>query len=426
MPTRKPPLYLMHCGRRVKDSITVIINDSLFHGLPIRGKMGSMKSYLHGRSLSCLIAMVVCSTLYSPPGLCEEGISDKSVGEGIAFPELPLVSLARPKSVEGNTEPAEYWSRRVDALIEAASKAETSTEKGRLLLAAANLLLGRNLEPFSSSVVANIPPDLTDKDKSLIGSTLNRAETLIAESSDLLKTQMPPPKTQDPADQVDGEAPEDPVTDKNTNTEGDQLIHAAETLQSFLNGQRAYLLEETEPGARRRAASALAPLLEDADKKIASAARLWQALLRGLEKDPTAALQILGSPMASPHPETWPYGLFSKVIRCRYQGVQGFWSSALMMLSHIEELLEEWVPEAAHRGDARRYFAYTRLDVLRRWYDSLPPEKAAERQWCARQAEEIVRMYFSVDVSLLRLDPAIPMIFPEEIYKAAEAKAVAP
>ncbi len=127
--------------------------------------------------------------------------------------------------------------------------------------------------------------------------------------------------------------------------------------------------------------------------------------------------------MALPHPETWPYGLFSRVLRCRYQGVQGAWSSALVMLAHIEEQLEAWVPEMGHRGDARRFFAYTRLDVLKRWYDSLPPEREAERAWCASQAEEFLKVYFSVETSLLRLDPAIPIVVPAEMKQLDEKKA---
>ena len=379
-----------------------------------------MKSYHYGRGLVCRVLLMMGCVWSNSVVLCAEESVGKLGGQTIAFPELPNVSLARLRSVEGETDPAEYWSRRVEALIEAASKAETPTEKSRFLLAAVNVLLGRTLEPFSSLAVLNMSRELTAEEKSLIHSTLMRAEGLIAESNDLCKTQVVP-------EGGDAEAPaETPAGEKIPNGECGQVIHAAETLQSFLNGQRAYLLDETEPGARRRAASALAPLLEDADKKIASAGRLWQALLRGLEADPTAALQILGSPMASPHPETWPYGLVSKVIRCRYQGIQGSWSSALMMLMHIEEQLEEWVPAAAHRGDARRFFAYTRLEVLRRWYDSLPPERETERAWCANQAQEIVKVYFSVDASLLRLDPAVPMFFPDEVYKVGEAKAVSP
>ena len=93
------------------------------------------------------------------------------------------------------------------------------------------------------------------------------------------------------------------------------------------------------------------------------------------------------------------------------------------MLVHIEEQLEAWVPDLALRGEARRFFAYTRLDVLKRWHDSLPPERATERAWCARQAEEVLKSYFSVETSLLRLEPAIPMVFSDDAYKAGGKKA---
>ena len=60
--------------------------------------------------------------------------------------------------------------------------------------------------------------------------------------------------------------------------------------------------------------------------------------------------------------------------------------------------------------------------MLKRWHDSLPLEQVTERAWCAGQAEEIVKSYFSVETSLLRLEPAIPMVFSEDAYKVNDSK----
>jgi hypothetical protein len=200
-----------------------------------------------------------------------------------------------------------------------------------------------------------------------------------------------------------------------------ELLHAAEALQSFANSQKAYLLGEVDPSGRRRAASELAPLLEDPNRQVAAAARLWQALLR--EADPAASVQILESPMGPLAADGWVYGLFARVLRCRFQAAQGQWSTALVMLVHIEEKLDEWVPEAAQRGDARRFFQHIRLQVLKAWHDALPSEHQTERAWCVRQAQNAIQSYFSVETSLLRLEPAIPIIVPVTVQNPGDEKA---
>ena len=367
------------------------------------------------------VSGLVLFTLYcvfaqSQVAQCEEGAT-KPDPESAGFPERPKLVLARSQAVEGEQDPIEFWSGRIGALIDAASKTEDTLEKSRNLLGAANIIIARQLETFSSLAVLNLLPELPAGERKSIGDNMDQAEELIGRVKELLAAQAPPDDPAADAPATDQPKGNDPKPDRT------QLVHAVEVLQSFLNGQRVYLLGETEPGARRRAASALAPLLEDSDRKVAAAARLWQALLRGLEPDPAAAIQILDSPMAPPHPETWPYGLFSKVLRCRYQGAQGSWSPALVMLVHIEEQLESWVPDLALRGDARRFFAYTRLEVLKRWYDSLPPERTTERAWCVLQAGEILKSYFAVETSLLRLNPAVPMVFSDDVYKTGGQKA---
>lgn len=391
--------------------------NALFHARRIRGKIGWMDDNRKCMRVIGLVLVVTLCIFGSPREVFADEVSVKATAEVAAFPDLPEVNLARPRAIEGDANPFEYWGGRSEALILAAEAIESPLEKSRSLLAAANIIIGRQTEPFCSLAVLNVVAEPSASDKTAIGTSLDRAEKLIQQAGDLLKAHILPEEV--PAD---GPA-EDRSRLEKLKADHAHLVHGAEVLQSFLDGQRIYLLGESEPGTRRRAASALAPLLEDSEKKVAGAARLWQALLRGMESDPTAVLHILGSPMNPPHPETWPYGLFARVLRCRYQGGESSWSSALVMLVHFEEQLEEWVPEVVHRGDARRYFAYARLEVLRRWYDSLPPEREAERAWCAGQAHEIVKVYFSVEQSLLRLEPAVPMIFADEAYNAGGAKA---
>jgi len=306
----------------------------------------------------------------------------------VAFPDLPKVILTKSKILDA-ADPEEYWAVRVATLTEASRKADNPQQKAEYLLAAANIVLGRQLEPFCTRAAIGLSnaEDGAGSPQTL----LRKAKQLIDEARPLINEEAPDLR----------------------------LTHIIEGLEAFANAQEALLVDE-RAADRRRTASSLAPMLEDADRKVAEAARLWQVLLRATEADPSAALQILDNPMTSPSPESWPYGLFAKVLRCRYQAIQGAWSSTLVMLSYLEDQLELWVPEMAHRGDARRLFAYVRFETLKRWYETLPPESALERNWCATQAESVAREYFSVDASLLRLDPAVPMMVAEDVLKAGE------
>lgn len=306
-----------------------------------------------------------------------------------AFPEFPAVQLARSKSA-GLDDSEKYWAGRVAMLVEQSAKAADAGRRVELLLGAANLVLGRQLEPFCTRRAAGLPAREADADA--VRDLLTRFDEIFDQAR--------------PA--VTGMNPPDP-----------RLTQITAALESLAQAQRSFLLED-HAADRRRAASALAPMLEDSDKRVAEAARLWQVLLRGSESDPGPALQILDQPMVPPSPESWPYGLYAKVLRCRYQATQGRWSAALVMLTHIEDQLDSWVPDLAHRGDARRLFAYLRLETLKRWHDAMPPDRAAERAWCAAQADQAARAYFDVDASILRLDPAVPMLLPDEILKTGE------
>ena len=344
-----------------------------------------MKVQLSRRVLFRVAATLVFCTAHA---LGDE-TPESADGGAVAFPDFPPVMLAKSR-IPDAAESDEDWAGRVAAFTELSRNADNPRQKAEYLLAAANIVLGRQLQPYCTRAAIG----LSDAD-AVAGSPqtlLQKAEQLIAEARALVNGE---------------EAP------------NIRLTQIAEGLQAFANAQKALLVEE-HAADRRRSASSLAPMLEDADKKVAEAARLWQVLLRATDADPSPAMQILDNPMTSPPVESWPYGLFAKVLRCRYQAIQGAWSSALVMLSYIEDQLELWVPDMAHRGDARRLFAYVRFETLKRWYDALPPDRALERKWCATQAESVTREYFSVDAALLRLDPAVPMMVADDVLKAGE------
>lgn len=341
--------------------------------------------------------------------VCGEEGAHQAPPADLRFPEFPKFTLTPQVSADVDADRAKLWSARKEQWTAAAEKESRPAEKARLLLAAANVILARELEPFCSQKILGLDSGETIESSRAY---FEAAGQLIAGAREVLSAARP-------AETLPEDAVQPPVGDPGKG-DLDSLVHLADALQSFLDGQRAFLLDGDESGTRRRAASALAPLLEDPDRKVAAAARLWQALLRGVEPDPAAALQILGSSTAAPASDTWPFGLFARVQRCRLLGVRGAWSSALVQLIQMEDQLESWVPDMADRGSARRLFSLVRLRILKQWQESLAPEQTAERAWCAQQAEEIVKSYFSVETTLLRLEPAIPEIVSIASPKAGE------
>ena len=336
-------------------------------------------------------------------------------GPAAAFPNFPAATLAKPAAVEEQSDPLSYWTSSANRIADLAGSESDPLKKSRFLLAGANLILARQVEPYCSRALAGVDGGQRGADRETIEPLLEKAQKMIAEADGLLASIPTPEKPL--------EVPEEGVPQEPAPSELSQLQHARVGLRAFLDAVRVYLLGEGEPGDMRSAASALAPMLEDPDRSVAAAARLWQALLRGLESGSTAPLKILGYPSTSLHADTWPFGLFSRVLRCRLQGMQGAWSTAMVSLLQLEEQLEELVPQVAHRGDARRLFAYVRLEILKLWYDALPPGQEKERAWCVAQAEEIVKLYFGVETTLLRLEPAIPTLVSLERPEVEKPKA---
>lgn len=354
---------------------------------------------LRSRPMICLLSLIVAAQ-----GLRGEESSKPQPNSDSPFPQLPEFSLTAP----GNTDPAAVIAKAIES---AASESRPVT-KARYLLAAANFILARQLEPVCSTGFSNISSAGSSSNEESIRQSLDQAAAHIRNAREVLASIGKEPEPNDA---------EKPAEAGNTApTEAETLIHSADALQSFLDGQRAFLLPESDAGSRRKAASALAPFLEDPDPKVAAAARLWQALLRSLEADPAAALHILESSAEPASADAWPFGLFGRVLQFRLKGVQGAWSTALVQLIRMEDQLENWVPDLSKRGDARRLFARVRLEVLQRWYDSFDQAHSAERTWCVLRSEEVIKSYFSVETSLLRLDPAVPEMVTLDVARPQE------
>ncbi len=145
-----------------------------------------MTGFLHRkRVVGLMLLAACCSHMNLKAARCEEG-GTKPNPDGAKFPELPTMKLARSRAVEGEGDPAEHWAARVRESMDAASKAQAPLEKSRFLLDAANTILARQLEPYSSHAVLKLVAGYLEGEQDAIRSHFDQAEKLLKEARDLL------------------------------------------------------------------------------------------------------------------------------------------------------------------------------------------------------------------------------------------------
>ena len=321
-------------------------------------------------------------------------------GTALSLPEPPLLRLAPIAGFDDDVSYRRTIAGRVAELVEAAEHADDAALRANLLLAAANEILAYQIEPACTRTILGIAQDapgavLNDPE---VNAALDRADELLGRVKSTLQ-ETPP---------AEPSAPEDPKLA--------ERIRRASALQAFAQAQRAYLSRTDQPEAARharRAASDLSVVLEDSDERVAAAAVLWQALLRGREADPTPALSALELALSDPSTKAKPFAFFSCLLRCRLLAARGGSAASLAILLQIEERCGEWFASEADRADARRTCVLLRTHILRGWFERLQPTtQADERQWCAARIQQLVEGYFAGGGSVLRLSPAIPILAP--------------
>ncbi len=309
------------------------------------------------------------------------------------FPPLPS-SLGPIPGFDDEAAWQRSVAKAVDESVERATNAVMPTEKADHLLSAVSLILGQQLEPACTRSLLDLPAaDNAHPEESR--SLLVRAEKLITQAADALTGE-------------DSQLGEREVAPNNAPT------RRLDVLRSFFRAIQAFLADPGDSATasdRRRAASALAPLLEDGDKRIAASARLWQAALRSTEDDPAAALYILEPVLADLAADTLPYSFHARLLRCRLIGDRGSFAEALAFLTLIEDRLDDWFTDAADRDRAIRTVALVKAGVMHKWYSRLSPgDHADERAWCVNEARKIVDHYLSGNAPILRLLPAVPTV----------------
>ncbi len=312
-----------------------------------------------------------------------------------SLPPLPPVS---PAPVSGFEDEAAYLrsiADRVQALAGRADAVADSTRRVDLLAAAANWILAYELESCCTKRLLRLSGRDPGMDEATCRAGLDRADALIERVNSSLQE----------------------LRDSEQELPGGWLVESSrrlETLRAFASALRAYLLagsDEESLRELRRAASILAPLLEDPDRRVAAAAGLWQACLRARAGNPTRALSILEPVLIDPPADSMPYALFARLLRCRFVAEIGGSAGALALLMQVEERSAEWLSTQEERDQAARAAQFLRLQIMADWYARLDETRQSdERNWCIERSRRLIDERFGdVGNSVLRLTPVIPI-----------------
>jgi hypothetical protein len=272
-----------------------------------------------------------------------------------------------------------------------------------LLLAAANVILARELEPTCSAKLLGFSDDQRFLSDEEVGDALGRTDAILLE-----------------AEAAVGEVGllASPHAEWIATA-----THQLTTLRAFAQGLQEYLLprEGTDASNETRPASSrLALLLEDDRPAVSAAAGLWQSCIRAREVDPTRAKSVLRLALARPRPGTLPFALFARLLRCRILASQDGYAAALALLTQLEDHADSWLDTDADRANALRTITLVEIQVLSDWQARLSgPPDSTQRRWCTDRISTLVDERFSEGGrSVFRLTTAIPIIVtPEDAHR---------
>lgn len=308
---------------------------------------------------------------------------------------LPELRLAAIPEHEDETAFRRSIAAKAEEWLKTAEVTEDRMAKIEFQLAAANVILARELEPLCSHAVletiTKVPTAGIAKEQA--SEALDRANAALSSAETLLQTAL-------------AESPED-------NEKVKDAERRREVLQSFADALRAVIvpMEGAEgPRQARKAASRLSILLEDTNPRITTAAILWYALLRSREGDRDAAIAVLDSALSDPPRQSMIPGFFARIMRCQLMAPQGGHAAAFALLVQLEPRCDLWFTDRTQREDALRTLASAQWKMLRDWHDRLETAQESERRWCADRMAELAAERFKEGTTLLRLGLTVPII----------------
>lgn len=304
----------------------------------------------------------------------------------------------------------DWVNQRADTLEAAADVAPGIPRRIELLLAAANRLLASGTEHAASTRILGIEQDEMP-DLEALFSLFGRVEGLFDRVGRLLK--------QHDEAQAEGDAKKQTEAAKQneaTKQVWRELAVRRDTIRSFAQALQPFLFDtgsDDDARNKRRAASKLSMLLESDSAEIAASARLWQALLRSKEQDPSRALSIIGPVTTPPRVGSQPYRFFGAILRAQLLAKHRSPTLALAMLMRVEELVETWFSGQRDRGHALRTSAFVRVAIMQVWAQALTQKEGYEDEvaWCQAGILTLQEDWLTGDMPrLLRLSPAIPLL----------------
>ncbi len=367
--------------------------------------------YMYGLVIWAFTGMLACACAAQDAAKTPTSDAPAAADTAASAVVLPTMPQVRPAPMPGFDDDTAYVRSIADRATEHAARADQADDPARRtdhLLAATNLILAYQLEPTCTRRFLHIDRDEGGLDEAAIRTALDRADGFTGKAGKILNEL----KGRD--DLPDGWV--------------EESRHQLETLQAFASGLRAYLLPgekaDTAPAARR-AASRLAPLLEDRSRQVVAAATFWQACLRSREADPKPTLSALAPALADPPRESMPYAFFARLLRCRLVAEHESPAVALALLLQVEERASDWLATDGEKQDAARAAQLARVQIIADWHGRLEGlDHAVERKWCVDRIGALVSAGFGENGdTVLRLTPAIPIIARLSVQKTLKSDA---
>lgn len=210
-----------------------------------------------------------------------------------------------------------------------------------------------------------------------------------------------------------------------------ELRQAADTLDAFAEIFRhAELPAESEADREtwRKAGRGLAVARESRNTEVASAALLWQAFALEQAGRRDRALESLPDTLAKP--DHLPYGLMSRLLRCRLMAEAGQTAAATTLLARLDPQIKDWMTnQRQERNKARRLIGLVQYQVVTRWMSQL---KSATQPAAAEPLQSILdaveRSFSEVkNPEVYYMDTAIPLgIAPAKPETPSPATQTAP
>jgi len=349
------------------------------------------------------------------------------------FPPVPQATFADAATRAATQDTLHDTVQRLSALAE---KSQDAMLRAELRLAAANVILGQQLEiPCAQAFWSLAGPMAGHPQPEDLRRLFDEASAQLAHAKDDLqearqsltkssaKAKPDPPEIVQPA-KPDAEKNAAPNDQRSAALKRYASSAAARrTLLAFQQALQAALLPATEDDAgraARRAASELSALMENDNARVAAAANFWQSYLRRAEPDATAALSRLSYALDDVTSAEQPYAFFSRVLRCFVLADHDRRFAALTLLTQMEDKALGWFSDEDERARAERAIVWTRVNLLHRWYDALDADtKTEERTWCREHARKLIEARLTKPNLLPRLGPAIPMLLDAETLEGA-------